>query len=70
MLKKTNINYVFNAISLANVFATDLSMMQFNKQKWHICVSFLLLLNNVALSSPASYSSCDLFELLPVLYRH
>ncbi len=33
MLKKTNINYVFNAISLANVFATDLSMMQFNKQK-------------------------------------
>ncbi len=42
MLNKTIIIYLFNPIFLTNWP----SMIQFNhtnKQKWHICVSFLLL---------------------------
>ncbi len=43
MLNKTNINYVFNPIWLTNVFATDLSMMQFNKQN-SFCYCWIVLL--------------------------
>ncbi len=60
ILNKTNIIYVFNPIILTSIFATDLRWFQFNltnKQKLYICVSFLLFLNSVELSSPASHSS-------------
>ncbi len=56
---------MYNPILLTSIFATDL-----DKQRLYICVSFLLFRNSVELSSPASYSSCNLFELRPLLYRH
>ncbi len=58
MLNKTNIIYVFNPILLTNVFATDLRLSNLTilSKNDTFVFHFLLFLNSVELSSPASLS--------------